>query len=92
MVRKLALLILSLVFFAAALGTAASLYMEAVATGDHDDLYAAIFVGGMLGFVGLILLILVFRKPQDPDPTASGAAIWAVGMTTLGDSDGGNGD
>ena len=87
MVRKLALLILSLVFFAAALCTASSLYMEAVTTGDHDDLYAAIFVGGMLGFVGALLLMLVFRKPQDPDRDAAGGAIWAAGMTTLGDSD-----
>lgn len=88
MIRKLILLLLSLGFFAGALVFAAGQMNLATRTGDHDHVYAALFGGGCLGFVGLILMILVFKKRKPAEPEAAAAAIWAVGMTTLADDAG----
>ncbi len=57
-------------------------------TGNVDDLYAGMVMGGLLVFAGLVTLYAVLRKPKKPaDPAEAGAAIWAVGMTTLSDDD-----
>lgn len=73
MIRNFVLLLLSLGFLAAgAVYTLGELNLAA-STGDHDHVYAAFFGGGLLGFVGLVLLILVFskRKPADPEGAAA---------------------
>ncbi|MDJ0821529.1 MAG: hypothetical protein QNJ09_06920 [Paracoccaceae bacterium] len=57
-------------------------------SGNVDDLYAGMVMGGLLVFAGVLTLWAVFRKPKKPaDPAAAAATVWAVGMTTLGDDD-----
>ena len=58
-------------------------------TGDVDDFYAGLVMGGLLGFAGLVTLIAVFRKrkPKPGEAASAAAAVWAVGMTS--DFDGG---
>jgi len=79
MLRKIILLALSLGFLAGGAAFTLSEWNLAAATGEHDHIYAALFGGALLGFVGLMLLFRVFRKPGTDAPGA-----WAVGMTTLG--------
>lgn len=88
MIRKIVLTILALAFlgfgFVATWGEA----NIGTRTGDPNHFYAAIFIGGVMGFVGILLLVLAFRKPGKPDPSVTGSAVWAVGMTTMMDDTG----
>ena len=92
MIRKIVLFVLALGFlgFGAAF-TIGEMNISA-RTGDTDHFYAALFGGGLMGFVGIILMVLAFKKPGKPDPEAAAATVWAVGMTSMMDDGGDSGD
>lgn len=54
---------------------------------NSDDFYAALVMGGLLAFAGVVTLIAVARSGRGKKADRSGAeaAIWGVGMATLGD-------
>ncbi|MBK1636414.1 hypothetical protein [Rhodovulum adriaticum] len=82
-IRKLLGLVIALGFLFFGLASFFGFYEQSLATGNRDDLYAGIFMGGLLCFCGLLLLVVVLRKPRKPaDPAAAAATIWAVGMTS----------
>ena len=85
MFRKTILVLLALCFIGSAVVFALGEMNLADKTGDMDHVYAALFGGGLLGFVGILLLVLTFRKPPKPDPASAGATVWAVGMATAMD-------
>ena len=59
-------------------------------TGNMDDFYAGLVMGGLLVFAGLVTLFAVLRKRKKPaDMADTSATLWAVGMTTMADDDGG---
>lgn len=88
MIRKLILLLLSLGFIAGGVAFALTEMNLASTTSDQNHIYAALFGGGLLGFVGVLLFILAFRKPKPTDPEAAAAGVLAMGMTTLADDAG----
>jgi hypothetical protein len=58
-------------------------------SGNMDDFYAGLVMGGLAGFAGLVTLFAVARsKGKKADPNAAQATIWGVGMATLGDDGG----
>ncbi|MCP3970747.1 MAG: hypothetical protein GY717_10640 [Rhodobacteraceae bacterium] len=64
-------------------------------SGNPDDFYAGLVMGGLLGFAGLVTLIAVWRRRKPGrQSTEDGTTIWAVGMTSRLDNDGydGGGD
>ena len=60
-------------------------------SGNMDDLYAGMVMGGLAVFAGLLTIFVVLKKPKSPaDPNQAAASLWAVGMTTLNDDVGGD--
>jgi hypothetical protein len=58
-------------------------------SGNVDDFYAGVVMGGLLGFAGLVTLIAVLRRRKSKsNGDDASSAIWAVGMNSGIDSDG----
>ncbi|KRS17657.1 hypothetical protein [Roseovarius indicus] len=88
MIRKLILLLLSLGFIAGGIAFALTEMNLASSTADQNHIYAALFGGGLLGFAGVVLFILAFRKPKPAEPEGAAAGILAMGMSTVPDDGG----
>ncbi|KZY33306.1 hypothetical protein A3731_03455 [Roseovarius sp. HI0049] len=80
MIRKITLLLLSLGFVLGGVAFALNEMNLATGSGDQNHIYAALFGGGLLGFVGVVLFIAGFRKRDD-----EGEGYWAIGGSTLAD-------
>ncbi|MEQ8895960.1 MAG: hypothetical protein RID23_02635 [Roseovarius sp.] len=85
MVRKITHLLLSLGFVLGGVAFALNEMNLATSSGDHDHIYAALFGGGLLGFVGVVLFFRAFRKPGPVEPETPAAGLLAMGMTTVPD-------
>ena len=93
MIRKIILVLLALGFLAFGAIFAIGEMNVASKTGDTDHIYAALFGGGLFGLIGLILLIVSFKKRAPSDPEAAAATVWAVGMgSAMGDDGFDDGD
>ncbi|MEQ8293027.1 MAG: hypothetical protein RIA08_12555 [Roseovarius sp.] len=80
MIRKITLVLLSLGFVLGGVAFVLNELNLATGSGDQDHIYAALFGGGLLGFIGVVLFIAGFRKRED-----DGDRYWAVGGSTLAD-------
>ncbi|WP_422032151.1 hypothetical protein [Roseovarius sp.] len=79
MIRKITLLLLSLGFVLGGVAFVLNELNLATGSSNQDHIYIALFGGGLLGFVGVVLFFAGVRKPDDDE----GDRYWAVGGSTL---------
>lgn len=85
MVRKLILLVLSLSFVAGGMYFAFGEMDLASRTTDQNHIYAALFGGGLLGFIGVVLFLLAFRKPKPDEYETPSVEALAMGVNPMPD-------
>ncbi|MDM8166198.1 hypothetical protein [Roseovarius sp.] len=78
MIRKITLLLLSLGFVLGGVVFALNELNLATGSSNQDHIYIALFGGGLLGFVGVVLFFAGIRKPDD-----EADRYYAVGGSTL---------
>ncbi len=83
--RKLIAILLGLGAIVGAIPVFLGFWNQSQATGNPEDLYAGLFLGGMCVFIGVLILVASGRTPRN-DPDGDAATLWAVGMASAQDA------
>jgi ABC-type nitrate/sulfonate/bicarbonate transport system permease component len=87
--RKLIIYLIAIGLCGAGLGFFAGQASLGYRTGDAEAIFAGLFVGGLLGFAGIALIVLARRKPLqsvDPDAVVATSLAMAIGSESGSDS------